>query len=163
MGLDHRAAGIFLGGTIHDVAQVVGAGFSVSEETGRVGTLVKLIRVTMLAPVVLILSLALRGINGAEAASATRPPLLPGFVTGFLILAALNSFSLVPAPVAVLASDISSWALLLGISAVGMRTTMKSIFDVGQAAIILIVAETMFIALFVLGGIKLIGQGQISL
>lgn len=61
-GLDDRAAGIFLAGTIHDVAQVVGAGFSVSQETGETATLVKLIRVTMLAPVVLVYSLAVRSI-----------------------------------------------------------------------------------------------------
>ncbi|MDW9412870.1 putative sulfate exporter family transporter, partial [Sinorhizobium meliloti] len=60
LGLDGQATGIFFGGTIHDVAQVVGAGFSVSPETGETATLVKLIRVTMLAPVVLIFSLVLR-------------------------------------------------------------------------------------------------------
>ena len=157
LGLDHRAAGIFLGGTIHDVAQVVGAGFSVSEETGRVATLVKLIRVTMLAPVVLGLSLLFRQSNAADGTSAQAPPLLPGFVIGFLLLAALNSLGYVPLRAASLATDISGWALLLGIAAVGMRTTMKSIFAVGQAAIALIVAETVFIAAIVLGGIKLIG------
>jgi uncharacterized membrane protein YadS len=46
--LDHVAIGVFLGGTIHDVAQVVGAGFSVSEETGNVATFTKLLRVAML-------------------------------------------------------------------------------------------------------------------
>ena len=147
MGLDHRAAGIFLGGTIHDVAQVVGAGFSVSEETGRVATLVKLIRVTMLAPVVLVFSLVFRKINAAEGTNARPPPLLPGFVGGFLVLAALNSFGYVPPQAVSLANDVSGWALLLGIAAAGIRTTMKSIFDVGKAAI----------ALIVLGGIKLIG------
>ena len=157
MGLDHRAAGIFLGGTIHDVAQVVGAGFSVSDETGKVATLVKLIRVTMLAPVVLVFSLVFRKMNATDGTNARTPPLLPGFVVGFLLLAALNSFGYVPPQAASLATDVSGWALLLGIAAVGIRTTMKSIFDVGQAAVALIVAETVFIALFVLGGIKLIG------
>ena len=158
MALDHHAAGVFLGGTIHDVAQVVGAGFSVSEETGRVATLVKLIRVTMLAPVVLVFSLVLRQINRAEGSGASKaPPLLPGFVLGFLALAALNSFDLVPERLAAFLGDVSGWALLLGIAAVGMRTTMKSILDVGHGAIALIVAETLFIALFVLGGVKLIG------
>ncbi|MEM1342195.1 MAG: putative sulfate exporter family transporter, partial [Pseudomonadota bacterium] len=61
--LDHRAIGFFLGGTIHDVAQVVGAGFSVSEETGEIATLVKLIRVTMLAPVVLLFALSIRAMG----------------------------------------------------------------------------------------------------
>ena len=45
LGLDPRLAGIFLGATIHDVAQVVGAGYSMSKETGDVATFVKLMRV----------------------------------------------------------------------------------------------------------------------
>ena len=61
LGLSMDATGVFLGGTIHDVAQVVGAGFSISEETGDLSTLVKLIRVTMLAPIVLVAALILRG------------------------------------------------------------------------------------------------------
>src|SRR3954463_6663316 len=59
-GLGPLATGVFLGGTIHDVAQVVGAGFSISDVTGETATLVKLFRVTLLAPVVLSFSLAIR-------------------------------------------------------------------------------------------------------
>lgn len=62
-GLDDRTIGVFLGGTIHDVAQVVGAGFSVSDEAGETATLVKLMRVIMLAPVVLVFSLAIRSLG----------------------------------------------------------------------------------------------------
>lgn len=61
---DDTATGIFLGATIHDVAQVVGAGYSVSGEAGDVATLVKLLRVTMLAPVVIVIALVLRGRAG---------------------------------------------------------------------------------------------------
>ncbi|WP_223252009.1 YeiH family protein [Paracoccus mutanolyticus] len=59
-GFTPRDSGVFLGGTIHDVAQVVGAGFSIGPETGETATLVKLIRVSMLAPVVLCFSLVIR-------------------------------------------------------------------------------------------------------
>ncbi len=52
LGLDSRAAGVFLGATIHDVAQVVGAGYSMSRETGDIATFVKLMRVAMLVPVI---------------------------------------------------------------------------------------------------------------
>ena len=74
LGLDHRAAGVFLGGTIHDVAQVVGAGYSLSQETGDTATIVKLLRVAMLLPACLAIGLALhvrgarRGPRGADAA-----------------------------------------------------------------------------------------------
>src|SRR5690606_6922445 len=153
-GLDPRQAGIFLGGSIHDVAQVVGAGFSVSQETGETATLVKLIRVTMLAPVVLVFSLALRHVpQEGNDPSAKRPPLFPGFVIVFLILAAINSIGLVPEIVAQTASEISGWALLMGIAAVGMKTSLRRVLDVGGDAIALIVAETLFIGAFILIGI----------
>ena len=157
IGLDDRATGIFFGGTIHDVAQVVGAGFSVSPEAGDTATLVKLIRVTMLAPVVLVYSLATRNLGQAPAPGDKRPPLLPGFVLAFLALAALNSFGLIPEMVATLGSQASRWALLIGIVAVGMKTSLRRVLDVGGDAVALIVAETLFIGLFILAGIHYLG------
>lgn len=63
---DALESGVFLGGTIHDVAQVVGAGFSIIPEVGETATLVKLIRVSMLAPVVLIFSLSRRSFSASS-------------------------------------------------------------------------------------------------
>jgi len=155
LDFSHEVSGVFLGGTIHDVAQVVGAGFSVSDETGEVATLVKLIRVAMLAPVVLIIALLVRHYAGAEKTDAKRPPILPLFVVGFLILAALNSAGLLPTAVVGAMSSASYWALLISIAAVGMKTSIRRIFEVGGQAIMLIVAETMFIASVVLMGVIL--------
>ncbi len=152
--LDDLAAGVFQGGTIHDVAQVVGAGFSVSNETGETATLVKLIRVTMLAPVVLVFALIIRAfVEDDPEEGAARPPLMPFFVFMFLVLAAINSFGLIPSFVQGFMVDASKWALLISIVAVGMKTLLKTIFDVGGQAIILIVAQTIFIAGFILYGI----------
>ena len=165
LGLDARATGIFFGGTIHDVAQVVGAGFSVSPEAGETATRVKLIRVTMLAPVVILFALATRNVGqgmdmatGAAAGKAARPPLLPGFVLAFLVLAALNSLGFVPEAVSGPASDLSRWALLAGIVAVGMKTSLGRVLEVGGDAVVLIVAETLFIGLFILAGIYYLGH-----
>ncbi len=165
LGLDARATGIFFGGTIHDVAQVVGAGFSVSPEAGETATLVKLIRVTMLAPVVIVFALATRNVGqgvdmatGAATGKPVRPPLLPGFVLAFLALAALNSLGFVPEAVSGPASDLSRWALLAGIVAVGMKTSLGRVLEVGGDAVALIVAETLFIGLFILAGIYYLGH-----
>ena len=152
--LDHLATGVFLGGTIHDVAQVVGAGFSVSEQTGETATLVKLIRVTMLAPVVLVFSLAIRALAEADPVAGKRPPLVPGFVLAFLALAGVNSFGVIPEVVSDTLANLSRWALLIAIAAVGMKTSLRRILDVGGQAITLIVAETLFIAIFILVGIN---------
>jgi uncharacterized integral membrane protein (TIGR00698 family) len=156
-GFSDEIAGVFLGGTIHDVAQVVGAGFSVSDEAGEVATLVKLIRVAMLAPVVLVISLLVRR-HAADAAPGARPPLLPVFVVGFLLLATLNSLGLVPAALSDAMAAASRWALLISIAAVGMKTSLRRILDVGGQAIALIVAETIFIAVIVIGGVMLLGH-----
>ena len=74
LALGELAGGVFLGGTIHDVAQVVGAGYSVNDPTGDTATLVKLIRVAMLAPVVLVAAIIIRATQGAVD-NAERPPL----------------------------------------------------------------------------------------
>ncbi|CUH76479.1 hypothetical protein TRM7557_00919 [Tritonibacter multivorans] len=152
---NHIQAGVFLGGTIHDVAQVVGAGFSISEETGDTATLVKLIRVSMLAPVVLVASLLIRAYV-SEKSDGKQPPLLPGFVIAFIVLAGLNSFGVIPEALANTLSDASRWLLLIAIAAVGMKSNLKQVLSVGAAAIALIVIETLFIAGFILTGISLL-------
>ncbi len=151
LGLDEQAIGVFLGGTIHDVAQVVGAGFSVSETTGDTATLVKLIRVSFLAPIVILFAVLFRDVNDHEPSQKT--PLIPGFVIAFFVLAGLNSIGMVPAEVSRFLGDISRWALLIAIAAVGMKTDLKTIRNVGGLAIVLIASETIFIGLFILGGI----------
>jgi uncharacterized integral membrane protein (TIGR00698 family) len=149
LGLDLRQTGLFLGATIHDVAQVVGAGFSVSEATGELATLVKLVRVTLLAPVVMIAALAVRRLGRAEP-GAPRPPLVPGFVLAFLALAGLNSAGLVPPAAAEAASGASRWALIAAVAAVGMKTSIPKLLRVGGPAIAMLVCESLFLAAFVL-------------
>ncbi|WP_176695181.1 YeiH family protein [Paracoccus haeundaensis] len=158
LGFNALESAVFLGGTIHDVAQVVGAGFSISPEVGETATLVKLIRVSMLAPVVLVFSLAIRtGGLGDLDPNAKRPPILPSFVIGFLVLAALNSLGLIPATLASFAEGASRWALLVAIAAVGIKTSLVRMLDVGGSAIALIVAETIMLGTFIIVGVHLIG------
>ena len=147
LGLDQHLTGLFLGGTIHDVAQVVGAGYSVSDETGDIATVVKLIRVTLLAPVVLIGALVLR--RNADV-GGKRPPLLPGFVAIFLVLAALNSFHVVPGFVLEPASTLSRALLVTAVAAVGMKTSLARLTDVGGPAILMMAVQTIGLAILVL-------------
>ena len=152
-GLDQVSPGFFLGATIHDVAQVVGAGFSVSDQAGETATTVKLLRVATLAPTVLLLSFILRFTGAGTASSGRRPPLLPGFVAAFLCLAALNSAGVVPKDLSGFLSDVSRWSLVTAISAVGMKTDIRSILNTGGYAVPLIVAETLFLAGYVMFGL----------
>lgn len=141
---DTRVSGIFLGATIHDVAQVVGAGFSISQETGDIATVVKLIRVAMLAPVILVAVVLIRRI-GANDGNADRPAIVPGFIVAFVILVGLNSFGLFSQTVTAFAAEVSRWALLTAIAAVGLKTSLREVAKVGLPAIALLVIETVFI------------------
>ena len=143
--LDHAAIGVFLGGTIHDVAQVVGAGFSVSDETGNVATFTKLLRVAMLLPVVVTLSFVFHAHNTAKAGRQ-----LPGFLVVFALLVVINSLGIIPAPALAALKSVSRWCLVTAIAALGMKTSLKAMAEVGGRAIALIVAETVFLAILVL-------------
>lgn len=145
-------AGIFIGATIHDVAQVVGAGFSVSNEAGEIATVVKLIRVAMLAPVILIASIVIKR-YAASFSSTESPPILPGFIVGFMILVAMNSLGFVPTVVATYAAELASWALLTAIAAVGLKTSLREAIEVGGSAIALLFIETAFLTGIVAAGL----------
>lgn len=147
LGLDHRDAGIFLGGTIHDVAQVVGAGYSVSPETGDTATIVKLLRVAMLLPICIAIGVAVHA-KSAEAAHAA--PVLPWFAVVFAILVAINSFGLIPEAVVGAGNEVSRWCLVTAIAAIGMKTSLRSLVDMGLRPVALVVVETLLLAAMVL-------------
>jgi uncharacterized integral membrane protein (TIGR00698 family) len=153
LGLEGRDAGVFLGGTIHDVAQVVGAGYSVSTEVGDVSTITKLFRVAMLVPVVLGLSLLLmRGRAEGEGRLLSRAP-LPLFVVAFCVFVAINSAGWAPPMLAEPAIAASRWFLVAAIVALGIKTSLKQLAEVGPIPIAVMLAETAFIALWVLIGV----------
>ena len=143
MGFTPHQAGIFLGGTIHDVAQVVGAGYSMGKDAGDTATIVKLLRVAMLLPVILVLSLMFRE---PAKTNALHPPLLPWFAVAFGLLVALNSVVALPRQLLSAAGETSRFALVLAISAIGMRTSLKELTVLGMKPVMLMVAETVFLA-----------------
>jgi uncharacterized integral membrane protein (TIGR00698 family) len=148
VGLDMQQSGVFLGATIHDVAQVVGAGYSMSRETGDVATVVKLMRVAMLLPVI-VFAVGVTRARGEEA-GGKRPPLLPGFAVAFIGLMALNSTGFVPAHAAALGSDISRWCLVTAVAAIGMKTSLRDLSTVGLKPVLLMFGETVFLAVLVI-------------
>lgn len=144
LGLNPVQAGTFLGGTIHDVAQVVGAGYAMSPQTGDTATVVKLLRVAMLLPVILCVALFLR-LRG-DAPTAERPPLLPGFAIGFAVLVVLNSAGWLPVPVIQWGGEASRWCLVVAISAIGVKTQIRDLVSVGWRPVLLMLLETLVLA-----------------
>jgi uncharacterized integral membrane protein (TIGR00698 family) len=158
LGLDFTTAGVFLGGTIHDVAQVVGAGYIISPETGNVSTVVKLMRVAMLVPVVLAFSLLFR--QAPSGARTGGTPLLPSFLIAFVVLVLVNSAGLIPPAVTAAANGLSRWCLVTAIAGLGIKTSLERLAEVGWRPVALMVGETVFLAILVLGAILGIGVGR---
>ncbi|MDH5737456.1 MAG: putative sulfate exporter family transporter, partial [Gammaproteobacteria bacterium] len=156
LGLGPVDAGIFLGGTIHDVAQVVGAGYSISDHTGDIATLVKLLRVAMLVPVVLVLMLFFRRQAAEDGGGHVS---FPVFLIGFIVLAAGNSLGMIPERVVEVGNALSQFCLITAIAAVGIRTVLREVVRLGWPPVLLMVAETLFIALFMGLAYGLNGQG----
>ncbi|WP_198017276.1 putative sulfate exporter family transporter [Methylocapsa acidiphila] len=152
VGLDHVRAGIFLGGTIHDVAQVVGAGYTISPETGDIATYVKLLRVAMLLPVVFIIAFVISKRGAAQA--GPKPP-VPLFLLGFAALVAVNSLGLLPKPVTDAANDLSRWSLVTAIAALGMKTSFKELIAVGWRPIAVMLIETFAIGAIVMAAVQI--------
>jgi uncharacterized integral membrane protein (TIGR00698 family) len=149
--LDHVRAGIFLGGTIHDVAQVVGAGYTISPQTGDIATYVKLLRVTLLLPVVFTIAFTVRRVASGAAGSAKAPT--PWFLLGFAVLVAANSFGLIAKPVGEVANNCSRAFLVTAISALGMKTSFGDLVKVGWRPVALMVLETVWVGVLVLAAV----------
>ena len=143
------SAGIFFGVTIHDVAQVIGAGFTVSEITGETATVIKLFRVTLLFPIVLIISIMsyrLKLINNVD----RKTPLIPYFIIFFILVVIINSLNLIPLNIKYLLSEMSSWFLLIAIGAVGTKTRLQNLKIIGFLPILSMIMITLFLMFFII-------------
>ena len=151
-GLQPELAGLFLGGSIHDVAQVVGAGYTMSAQTGDVATIVKLFRVTMLTLVVLAVSSAFtsRRIEGVmthpNGRLGLRRPALPWFLWLFVAMVALNSTGLFAPVVQSGLGTVSRWCLVIAIAALGLKTSFIELARAGWRPLLLVLIETLWLA-----------------
>ena len=159
LGLPPALGGLFLGATIHDVAQVVGAGYSIDGATGDAATLIKLFRVALLSVVVAAVSLAFRAERQREQLAdqqasvgrrkLKRDSLLPWFLWLFVALALVNSAVDLPAPLLNGLNLASRACLVLAIAALGMKTSFMQLARLGWRPVVLIVSETLWLALVV--------------
>ncbi len=160
LGFDPQTTGVMLGGSIHDVAQVVGAGYAVSETVGNTAVIVKLFRVFLLLPVVLGIGwyFTRQGIKHG----AARVP-VPVFALVFLALCLINSaLPLMPAlapvalPVKKILVEASSWGLLIAIGALGLGTSISTIIALGWRHVATVIATSAVIFAVVTGGLLVV-------
>lgn len=151
LGWSNLSAGIFLGATIHDVAQVVASATLLAQggDTRVVdaATVVKLFRVMLLMPVVLVISMLYR--RAQTQASGKPVPMLPGFLVAFIALVLLGSQGFIPAEASRLAGDVSRLCLLLAIASAGIKTDFADLLKLGWVPLVMLLSETAWIAAWV--------------
>lgn len=141
LGFTALQQGFLIGATIHDVAQVVGAGFSVSDEAGELATVVKLFRVAMLPFVLIAIVLVLRAAGASG--PGNRIPLMPWFMVLFVALVVLGSVAEIPAAIIAQVELVSRMFLVTAIAALGIKTSLKALSVVGGGHLVLVVLETL--------------------
>jgi uncharacterized integral membrane protein (TIGR00698 family) len=155
LGLDQHHFGLWAGASIHEVAQVIGAAFQNGPEAGEIGTVAKLTRVALLAPMVIALGLVVRrGSGGQDGASR---PHLPLFVVGFVAVVLFNSFVGIPDAVRPTVSFVTTLMLSMGLAAMGLHTNVSEIRSRGLRPLFLALSAFVFIAGFSLMLVKLAG------
>ena len=154
-------AGLFIGGSIHDVAQVVGAGYLLGPQVGDTATIVKLFRVSMLALVVIVVSAAYRGRHGADdaAPAAARRAWVPWFLWVFIALVGLHSLHAIPDIAQPGLAEASRTCLIVAIAALGVKTSFQMLCQTGWRPFVLLLAETVWLALLLLTSILMLRPG----
>lgn len=161
VGISDEMFGVWAGTSIHAVPQVVAAGFSFSPDAGTLATLVKLVRVTMLAPLVFVLAILYAKHHAGDAQGSARltvryARLVPWFVWGFVAFALLNSFGLLPTlvfppnglfaaggatnlvdlPLSTIMTTAGKLVLTLAMAAIGLEVNLRALGGVGRTAVI---------------------------
>lgn len=144
VGMSVQRYGLMTGATLHEVAQVLAAGAAHGARALDLATITKLTRVALLAPTLLIVGAVLRrrdaAGNGGATGAVRRPPLLPGFLIGFLALGALRSVGMVPAPMVPLLQTGSTVLMTAAMAGIGLAVDLRVVRRIGAPAVALAVA-----------------------
>ncbi|MBC8050931.1 MAG: putative sulfate exporter family transporter [Chitinophagales bacterium] len=147
LGFSGKEAGFFIGATIHDVAQVIGAGYAISDEAGDTATIVKLLRVGLLLPVLLLVSVVYsRRLSGQSAP-------LPIFAFAFAGFVCIHSAGIVPEAIETALNAASRWCLIAAIAAVGMTTSLQALAKLGWRPVVVVLASSAALVMVVAGGL----------
>jgi uncharacterized integral membrane protein (TIGR00698 family) len=147
IGLDARAFGIWAGTTIHSVPQVVAAGFAHSQQAGTLATLVKLVRVALLAPFVFLLALLYAARKKqSDRMTVHYARLVPPFVWGFFAMSVIATFGFIPAldfarpglrvPLESVLSETANLLLTMAMAAIGLEVNLRLLAKAGARVLI---------------------------
>jgi uncharacterized integral membrane protein (TIGR00698 family) len=143
LGLTDSQAGFLIGASVHDVAQAIGGGFSFSDVAGSEATIIKLSRVALLGPVLILVSVWIGGGTSDGVNPVWRRVTLPWFIVSFVALVLLNSAVTVPPALRDALMTCSKTLLLFAVIATAMRSDLALILKLGWRAATPVIAATL--------------------
>lgn len=152
LGLDAASYGLWVGASVHEVAQVVGAAFQGGAEAGQFGTVAKLSRVLLLAPMILLIGALASRARGSQGGRAP----MPWFVFGFMAMVVLNSLFALPEAARGVLVPGTSFLLAMALAAMGLTTDLRKLRAKGMRPLALGAFGWVFITLVALGGVVLV-------
>ncbi|MCG3781693.1 YeiH family protein [Delftia acidovorans] len=131
--------GLYVGSTVHEVAQVVAAGEAIAPEAADVAVISKMVRVMMLAPFLLLLSMAVARGNHSSQVSDGQPRriTIPWFALGFVAMAGVNSLGVLPAAVVQVGVQLDNALLAVAMAALGLTTHVRAVRAAGTKPLLL--------------------------
>ncbi|MFT5836222.1 MAG: putative integral membrane protein (TIGR00698 family) [Sulfurimonas sp.] len=129
LDLSPTAMGIYIGGTLHEVAHVVAAGNTLGVDISNNAVIVKMLRVMMIAPFLIVLGLWL--VKSKNKTQKTTKITIPWFAIGFIAITGFNSLDLLPTNLVENINVLDTFALTMAMSALGMETSFKKFKGVG--------------------------------
>lgn len=138
-GFTDNQYGIFAGASVHEVAQALVAGTNVSNDAGNVAVIVKMTRVLLLVPVLLLLSFT-ESRATAHAGHGKTPLTIPWFAIIFILVIGFNSLRLFPAALVAWINQMDVFLLTMAMAAIGMETNLNKIKKVGLKPLYLAIA-----------------------
>jgi uncharacterized integral membrane protein (TIGR00698 family) len=132
LSLNETQAGLLMGGTLPAVGQVIAAGFSIGDYAGGVATAVKMGRVLMLGPMVILIDNLMNRTKGSQ----QRGPIIqvPYFIVGFFALSIFSSLNLVPDLIPII-KTIGKFLLVVAMAGIGMRIHLQTLYRAGPSAL----------------------------
>ena len=144
-----EAYGIYMGSTMHEVAQVVAAGHAVSPDAENAAVIAKMLRVMMLAPFLILLASRVKQLFPAASGEKSKIT-IPWFAVLFILVAVFNSFHLLPKGVVDVLITIDTVLLAMAMAALGLTTHISALKKAGAKP--LLMALALFVWLIVGGG-----------
>ena len=149
LNMDHTQFGLYVGSSVHEVAQVVAAGGAIDDVSSDTAIIVKMTRVMLIAPLLLILSFFLARMNKAKSNQSQAKIVIPWFAVFFILVAGFNSLSLLPLNIVTSINNIDTFLLTMAMTALGMETHVSKFKQAGLKPLLL--ALLLFIWLLIGG------------